>query len=106
VSRGNREVPQSAWLDQVAHGSKIYTDEARVYKALLAEYTHEFANQLRYVDGRVDITGRRTSLFKQGLNRTYVAVEPFHLFRYLDEQMFRYNRALKVSCPMLSFETI
>lgn len=28
---------------------------------------------------------------KRGLNGTYVAVEPFHLFRYVDEQAFRYN---------------
>lgn len=25
------------------------------------------------------------------LNGTYISVEPFHLFRYLDEQAFRYN---------------
>ena len=31
------------------------------------------------------------SLFKRGLNGTYISVEPFHLSRYLDEQMFRYN---------------
>lgn len=31
------------------------------------------------------------SLLKRGLGGTYVAVEPFHLFRYLDEQVFRYN---------------
>ena len=31
------------------------------------------------------------SLLKRGLNGTYVAVEPFHLFRYVDEQVFRYN---------------
>jgi hypothetical protein len=28
---------------------------------------------------------------KRGLHGTYVSVEPFHLFRYLDEQTFRYN---------------
>jgi hypothetical protein len=31
------------------------------------------------------------SLLKRGLNGTYVAVEPFHLFRYIDEQAFRFN---------------
>jgi len=31
------------------------------------------------------------SLLKRGINGTYVSVEPFHLFRYLDEQAFRYN---------------
>lgn len=28
---------------------------------------------------------------KRTLKGTYVAVEPFHLYRYLDEQAFRYN---------------
>ena len=31
------------------------------------------------------------SLLKRGLKGTYVSVEPFHLFRYIDEQVFRYN---------------
>jgi hypothetical protein len=31
------------------------------------------------------------SLLKRGLSGTYASVEPFHLFRYLDEQTFRYN---------------
>jgi hypothetical protein len=31
------------------------------------------------------------SLLKRGINGTYISVEPFHLFRYLDEQTFRYN---------------
>ena len=36
------------------------------------------------------------SLLKRGINGTYVSVEPFHLFRYLDEQAYRYNnRATK-----------
>ena len=28
---------------------------------------------------------------KRAINGTYVSVEPFHLFRYLDEQAFRFN---------------
>jgi hypothetical protein len=31
------------------------------------------------------------SLLKRGLHGTYVSVEPFHLFRYLDEQVYRFN---------------
>jgi len=31
------------------------------------------------------------SLVKRQLHGTYISVEPFHLFRYLDEQSFRYN---------------
>ena len=30
-------------------------------------------------------------MLKRGLAGTYVSVEPFHLFRYLDEQAFRFN---------------
>src|SRR3954470_4775457 len=46
-----------------------------------------------YVDGQVHTTGWENfcSLLKRGINRTYVSVEPFHLFRYLDKQSFRYN---------------
>jgi hypothetical protein len=35
----------------------------------------------------------RTSgrFLKRGLSGTYVSAEPFHLFRYLDEQAFRHN---------------
>src|SRR2546425_2131786 len=46
-----------------------------------------------YVDGQVHTNGCENfwSLLKRGLNGTYVAVEPFHLFRYVDEQVFRFN---------------
>jgi hypothetical protein len=46
-----------------------------------------------YVRGRVHTNELENfwSLLKRGLNGTYVAVEPFHLFRYVDEQAFRYN---------------
>jgi hypothetical protein len=45
------------------------------------------------VSGQVHTNGLENfwSLLKRGLKGTYVAVEPFHLFRYVDEQAFRYN---------------
>lgn len=94
VPKVNREALQTAVLNQVAPGSKVYTDEAKVYRSLPKEYTHEFVNHLEsYVRGRVHTNGMENfwSLLKRGLGGTYVAVEPFHLHRYLDEQMFRYN---------------
>ena len=94
VPKVNRASLQTAVLDQVASGSKIYTDEAKVYRSLPKEYTHEFVNHVeRYVNGQVHTNGLENfwSLLKRGLNGTYIAVEPFHLHRYLDEQMFRYN---------------
>jgi transposase-like protein len=47
----------------------------------------------KYVDGEVHTNGIENfwSLLKRGLKGTYVSVEPFHLFRYLDEQAFRFN---------------
>jgi transposase-like protein len=90
----NRETLQTAILNHVAPGSAIYTDEAALYRALPKEYIHGFVNHMeKYVNGRVHTNGMENfwSLLKRGLNGTYVAVEPFHLFRYVDEQAFRYN---------------
>lgn len=47
----------------------------------------------RYVDGNVHTNGPENfwALLKRSIKGTYVSVEPFHLFRYLDEQCFRFN---------------
>lgn len=90
----NREVLQSEILAHIEKGSKIYSDEAPLYKSIPKEYLHAFVNHAqKYVDGRVHTNGLENfwSLLKRGLKGTYVAVEPFHLVRYLDEQVFRYN---------------
>jgi hypothetical protein len=103
VPKVNREALQAAVLNQVEHGSKIYTDEASVYKALPKEYTHEFVNHMeRYVNGRVHTNGLENfwSLLKRTVSGTYVAVEPFHLHRYLDEYMFRYNNRATKDNPL------
>ena len=56
--------------------------------------THRIVDHtVEYVRGKVHTNGMAKfwSLVKRGLNGTYISVEPFHLFRYLDEQTFRYN---------------
>jgi len=84
-----------AIMDNIDAGSLVYTDELVSYPfAIPNEYTHKIVNHLeRYVDGAVHTNTLENfwSLLKRGLNGTYVAVEPFHLFRYVDEQAFRYN---------------
>src|SRR6185437_13784214 len=78
----------------VSAGSALYSDEWHAYRGLESEYVHKVIDHAeKYVDGRVHTNGLENfwSLLKRGLNGTYVAVEPFHLFRYLDEQAFRYN---------------
>jgi hypothetical protein len=78
----------------IEEGTALYTDEWGPYTGLSEDYIHKVINHAeKYVDGRVHTNGMESfwSLLKRGLAGTYVSVEPFHLFRYLDEQMFRYN---------------
>jgi transposase-like protein len=80
--------------EHVEPGANVYTDAYRSYRGLSAEYDHEVVDHAeRYVDGRVHTNGLENfwSLLKRGLHGTYVSVEPFHLFRYIDERVFAYN---------------
>lgn len=78
----------------VEKGANVFTDEAPAYFGLQADYVHEVINHaVSYVEGNVHTNGLENfwSLLKRTLRGTYVAVEPFHLFRYVDEQAFRFN---------------
>ena len=73
------------------------------YKGLHDEYLHQIVDHaVEYVNGRVHTNGMENfwSLLKRGLKGTYVSVEPFHLFRYLDEQVFRYNNRATKDNPL------
>jgi transposase-like protein len=94
VPNTRRETLQSQFLKNVRHGTKLYTDNAVVYDFMGTKFVHDFVNHAeRYVNGRVHTNGIENfwSLLKRTLHGTYVAVEPFHLFRYVDEQVFRFN---------------
>ena len=70
------------------------TDALPSYASLNHIYTHEFIDHLEsYARGKVHTNGLENfwALVKRCIKGTYVAVEPFHLFRYLDEQAFRFN---------------
>ena len=90
-----REELQTEILRQVQKGSTIYTDNHTGYDRLKTQdFIHETVNHMdTYVRGQVHTNGLENfwSLLKRGLNGTYVAVEPFHLSRYVDEQVFRFN---------------
>jgi transposase-like protein len=80
--------------DSVMPGTWVMTDEFQGYQGIGDDYTHLVINHLeRYVMGNVHTQGIENfwSLLKRTLGGTYVAVEPFHLFRYVDEQAFRFN---------------
>jgi transposase-like protein len=79
--------------EHVLAGSAIFTDALQSYEGL-DEFQHEVIDHaIEYVRGEVHTNGLENfwSLVKRGLKGTYISVEPFHLFRYLDEQVFRYN---------------
>lgn len=78
----------------VEKGSEVHTDKLRSYEKLADEYVHQVIDHAEcYAKGHVHTNGLENfwSLLKRGIRGTYVNVEPFHLFRYLDEQAFRFN---------------
>jgi transposase-like protein len=91
----DRGTLQAEILNGIKQPSKLYTDSHHGYQGLNRwAFVHETVNHMEeYVRGEVHTQGIENfwSLLKRGLNGTYVAVEPFHLERYVDEQMFRFN---------------
>ena len=81
--------------EHVTPGSTIYTDSLRSYDRMgQYGYVHHVIDHAEcYVDGQVHTNGLEHfwSLLKRAIKGTYVSIEPFHLFRYLDEQCFRFN---------------
>lgn len=85
---------QSHVKDHVESGTEVFTDALKSYEGLEAEYVHQVIDHaVEYVKGHVHTNGLENfwSLLKRTLSGTYTSVEPFHLFRYLDEQAFRFN---------------
>ena len=80
--------------ENIEAGAAIFSDELKSYDGLEADYQHAVINHaVEYVNGNVHTNTMENfwSLLKRGLHGTYISVEPFHLFRYIDEQAFRYN---------------
>jgi transposase-like protein len=85
---------QEAVRDNIEAGSAIFTDELKSYEGLADDYDHAVVDHaIEYVNGNVHTNTIENfwSLLKRGLHGTYISLEPFHLFRYIDEQAFRYN---------------
>ncbi|MGA8026999.1 MAG: IS1595 family transposase [Bryobacteraceae bacterium] len=93
---GSRRKPelQAMVREHVEPKAHLYTDALKSYDGLSEEYTHQVIDHaVEYVRENVHTNGLENfwSLLKRGVNGTYVSVEPFHLFRYVDEQAFRLN---------------
>jgi len=94
VPNRKRSALQVEVRKHVEAGAALYTDALPSYSGLAQDYAHAVVDHaVAYVDGRVHTNGLENfwSLLKRGISGTYVSVEPFHLFRYLDEQSFRFN---------------
>lgn len=94
VERTNRKTLDPRVRAHVETGAEIHTDALASYTKLADEYTHKVIDHAEaYVKDNVHTNGAENywSLLKRTLKGTYVAVEPFHLFRYLDEQALRFN---------------
>jgi transposase-like protein len=95
VPNRKRHALQSEVKKHVEAGSALYTDALLSYDGLARDYAHQVIDHaVAYVDGNVHTNNLENfwSLLKGGISGTYVSVEPFHLFRYLDEQAYRYNK--------------
>jgi transposase-like protein len=93
IENTKKNTLQKEVREHVVAGSAIFTDALQSYDGL-DDFQHEVIDHaLAYVDGEVHTNGLENfwSLLKRGLKGTYVSVEPFHLFRYLDEQGYRFN---------------
>jgi transposase-like protein len=85
---------QAMVREHVEPNSALYSDALKSYAGLSEEYKHQVIDHaIAYVDGQVHTNGCENfwSLLKRGINGTYISVEPYHLFRYVDEQAFRFN---------------
>jgi hypothetical protein len=98
------ETLQAEILKQCGFAAKVYTDSHVGYENMDASrYIHKTVNHMiEYVKGNVHTQGIENfwSLLKRGLNGTYVSVEPFHLDRYVTEQVFRYNNRATKDNPL------
>ena len=94
IPNRKKKALQAEVRKHVEAGSALYTDALLSYEGLAGDYAHQVVDHaVQYVMAMVHTNGLENfwSLFKRGINGTYVSVEPFHLFRYLDEQAYRYN---------------
>ena len=107
IHNRKRKLIHSTIKTHVAAGAAIHSDAFMSYVGLKEQgFAHQIIDHAeRYVDGQVHTNGMENfwSLLKRQLKGTYISVEPFHLFRYLDEQVFRYNNR-KLAHDGLRFE--
>ena len=97
IPNAKRETLQKAILERVGFGSTLHTDSWAGYDRMDMRYVHEQVNHANeYVRGNVSTQAIENfwSCLKRTLTGTYVAVEAFHMDKYLAEQCFRFNNRI------------
>jgi transposase-like protein len=103
LAHRRKPLVQQEVRNHVAADSALMTDRLQSYDGMIRDYCHYVIDHAEcYVEGKVHTNGLENfwSLLKRGLKGTYISVEPFHLFRYLDEQTWRYNNRATKKNPM------
>jgi len=107
IPNRKKKAVQTEVRKHVQAGAALYTDALKSYDGL-EDFQHQVVDHaVQYVDGKIHTNGLENfwSLLQRGISGTYVSVEPFHLFRYLDEQAYRYNsRKDNEDAPLSEFE--
>jgi transposase-like protein len=94
IPNRKKKTLQAEVKKHVEAGSALYTDFLLSYEGLEGRYAHQVVDHaVEYVNGNVHTNSLENfwALLKRSIAGTYVSVEPFHLFRYLDEQAYRFN---------------
>lgn len=94
INNADKETLHAVIHKNVEPGSNIYSDAWGGYNGLNETFIHAVIDHAeKYVDGLIHTNGMENfwSLFKRCIKGTHVSVEPFHLFRYLDSEGFRFN---------------
>ncbi len=94
IATTDTETLQGEIKRNVEPGSFVFTDAFKSYEGLNSTYIHAVVDHtVEYVRGQVHTNGLENfwNLFKRGLKGTYTHCEPFHLQRYVDEQIFRFD---------------
>jgi transposase-like protein len=97
VKSRKRKALQKEVRETVKPGSHVYTDAFQSYTGLEQDDIHRVIDHAyEYVRGEVHTNGLESfwSGLKRTIKGTYISVDPFHVFRYLDEQTFRFNNRL------------
>jgi transposase-like protein len=100
IDKRKKKDLQTLVRDNVEPGSALYSDALKSYEGLDGEFVHQVIDHaVAYVDGQVHTNGMENfwSLLKRGVKGTYVSVEPYHLFRYVYEQAFRFNNRIDMN---------